>query len=303
MKFGKVPETQISNIDFSLPAEPAFNATILPGKPVQTPKVYIGCAKWGVPEWIGKIYPTQVKEKDFLEHYVKHYNTIELNATHYKVYDEATIQKWADKVGNKDFIFCPKMYKGISHEGNLLDKKELTDEFLKNITAFKNHLGPIFIQLNETFSPGRKNELFTFLGSLPKIFQFFVEVRHPDWFSNAAIKNELFAVLKNLNIGAVITDTSGRRDCVHMHLTNSQTFIRYVSNCLHETDYVRIDGWIERIKFWVQNGLQEIYFFIHMEDEIFSPELTVYVVDKLNAALGLQLEKPKFIAVQPGLFG
>lgn len=303
MKFGKVPETQISNIDFSLPAEPAFNATILPGKPVQTPKVYIGCAKWGVPEWIGKIYPTQVKEKDFLEHYVKHYNTIELNATHYKVYDEATIQKWADKVGNKDFIFCPKMYKGISHEGNLLDKKELTDEFLKNITAFKNHLGPIFIQLNETFSPGRKNELFAFLGSLPKSLQFFLEVRHPDWFSNAAIKNELFVVLKNLNIGAVITDTSGRRDCVHMHLTNNQTFIRYVSNCLHQTDYVRIDEWIERIKFWVQNGLQEVYFFIHMEDEIFSPALTVYVVDKLNAALGLQLGKPKFIAVQPGLFG
>ena len=201
MKFGKVRETQISSIDFSLPAEPAFNAYMLPGTPVQSLKVYVGCAKWGVPEWIGKIYPTKVKEKDFLAHYVKHYNTIELNATHYKVYDVATIQKWADKADNKDFIFCPKMYKGITHEGNLLDKKELTNEFLKNISAFKNHLGPIFIQLNETFSPGRKNELFTFLGSLPKSLQFFLEVRHPDWFSNATIKNELFVVLKNLNIG------------------------------------------------------------------------------------------------------
>jgi uncharacterized protein YecE (DUF72 family) len=303
MKFGKLSPTQLSAVNFSLPAEPIFNSAILTGKPVQKLKAYVGCAKWGIPEWIGKIYPAKTKEKDFLEHYSKHFNTIELNATHYKVYDEATIEKWADKAANKDFIFCPKMYKGITHEGNLLDKKDITAEFLKGVSAFEKHLGPIFIQLNETFSPARKNELFTFLTSLPIGLHFFLEVRHPGWFNNAAIKNELFSVLKNSNIGAVITDTSGRRDCAHMHVTTPTTFIRYVSNGLQATDYTRIDEWVDRIKYWVENGLQEIYFFIHTEDGIYSPELAVYVVDKLNAALGVQLEKPKFITAQPTLFG
>lgn len=303
MKFGKLPEAQLSAVNFSLPAEPAFNSTILTGKPVQKLKAYVGCAKWSIPEWIGKIYPAKTKEKDFLEHYIKHFNTIELNATHYKIYDRTTIKKWADKAGNKDFIFCPKMYKGITHEGNLSDKKDVTAEFLKNIVAFDKHLGPIFIQLSETFSPARKSELFSFLKSLPADIQFFLEVRHPDWFSNPSTKTELFTTLKNNNIGAVITDTSGRRDCVHMHVTTPATFIRYVSNSLHATDYTRINEWGQRIKFWVENGLGEIYFFIHREDKIYSPELAVYVVDKLNAALGLQLEKPKFITAQPTLFG
>ena len=40
---------------------------------VKSPKVYIGCAKWGRTEWIGKIYSPKAKEKDFLEHYVQHY--------------------------------------------------------------------------------------------------------------------------------------------------------------------------------------------------------------------------------------
>jgi hypothetical protein len=43
---------------------------------------------------VGKIYPEKTKEKDFLQHYVEHYNSIELNATHYKVYDAEAIKKW-----------------------------------------------------------------------------------------------------------------------------------------------------------------------------------------------------------------
>ena len=109
MDFGRVPENELNSIDFNLAAEPAFNKAVLPGKPIKDPKIYIGCAKWGRTEWLGKIYPPKVKEKDFLDHYVQHYNSIELNATHYKIYDEAGIKKWADKARGKDFKFCPKI--------------------------------------------------------------------------------------------------------------------------------------------------------------------------------------------------
>ncbi len=302
MEFGRVPENKLDSIDFTLPADPAFNKAILKGKPAKHPNIYIGCAKWGRKEWVGKIYPLKTKEKDFLDHYVQHYNSIELNATHYKVYDAEGIKKWAVKAKGKDFLFCPKMYNGVTHFGSLKGKDFLTTEFLKGILAFKKHLGPIFIQVSESFSPKRKDELFEYLASLPKDLQFFAEVRHPDWFAKKAIQDELFSTLKDLNIGAVITDTSGRRDCAHMHLTLPKTFIRYVGNSLHATDYTRIDDWIKRIQFWMDNGLRELYFFMHMHDEAFSPELTVYLVDKLNALCDLDLIKPTFTPQQKGLF-
>lgn len=47
--------------------------------------------------------------------------------------------------------------------------------------------------------------------------------------------------------------------------------------------------------------MEEVYFFMHMHDEAFSPELTVYMVDRLNAACGLNLIKPVF-TTQPSLF-
>jgi uncharacterized protein YecE (DUF72 family) len=297
MEFGRVLENELDKINFSLPAEPAENKLILGGKK-KNPKVYIGCAKWGRTEWVGKIYPLKTKEKDFLNHYVEHYNCIELNATHYKIYGPAGIAKWAEKAKGKDFLFCPKMYQGVTHRGSLKGKEFISGEFLRGVAAFKEHLGPIFVQVSDTFSPKRKHELFDYLGTLPKDMQFFLEVRHPEWFSNKAISKELFQTLSSLNMGAVITDTAGRRDCAHMHLTVPKAFIRYVGNSLHPTDFTRTDAWIERMKLWLDKGMEELYFFMHMHDEAYSPELTVYLVDKMNAACGLNLQKPKFVNQQ-----
>jgi uncharacterized protein YecE (DUF72 family) len=302
MEFGRVPENELDDIDFSLPKEPAFNAKILKGDPVKHPKVYIGCAKWGRPEWVGKIYPPKTKEKDFLEHYVKHYNSIELNATHYKIYPPENIHKWDDKAGKADFKFCPKMYKGVTHFGSLKGKEVLTDEFLKGILAFGKHLGPIFIQVSESFAPKRKEELFDYLRTLPTDLEFFVEVRHPDWFAKEEERIELFTTLNKLKIGAVIIDTAGRRDCAHMYLTINKAFVRYVGNSLHKSDYTRIDAWVRRMKYWLDNGMRDLYFFMHMHDEATSPELTVYLVEKMNKVCGLNLIQPTFVPKQKGMF-
>jgi len=302
MEFGRVPEEELIAIDFSLPADPPANKKILTGKKIKDPKVYLGCAKWGRMEWVGKIYPLKTKEKDFLAHYVQHYNCIELNATHYKLYGPTGIAKWADKAKGKDFKFCPKMYNAVTHRGSLKGKDFLTTEFLRGALAFGEHLGPIFVQVSDAFSPKRKDELFGYLRSLPVDIQFFVEVRHTEWFANPTIRKEFFDTLTGLNMGAVITDTAGRRDCCHMELTVPKAFIRYVGNSLHKTDFTRCDAWVKRIDYWLQHGMTELYFFMHMHDEATSPELTVYLVDKLNSACGLHLHKPQFVTTNKTLF-
>jgi len=244
---------------------------------------------------VGKIYPYKTREKDFLKHYVEHYNSIELNITHYKIYGEKGVRNWAEKAKGKDFKFCPKMFQGITHKGKLNTKRFLTNEFFRGMVGFGEHLGPIFVQFSETFSPKRKLELFTYLETFPANLPYFLEVRHPAWFEKENEKEELFKFLSDHNMGAVITDTAGRRDCAHMRLTIPKAFIRFVGNSLHPTDYTRIDAWVGRIKHWLDHGLPEIYFFMHMHDEATSPELTVYLIDKLNAVCGLNLKKPQFV--------
>jgi uncharacterized protein YecE (DUF72 family) len=243
MDFGKVPAEELDNCSLLLPPDPEWNKKILSGTKESSPKIYIGCAKWGRTEWVGKIYPDGTKEAKFLDHYVNHYNSIELNATHYKIYPSSSIQKWADKAKGKDFIFCPKVPQSISHYSSFVNIEDKTNSFLEGIAAFGNHLGPIFLQVSDRFSPLRKANLITYLESLPSDLQFFVEVRNPEWFANKKESEELISTLSKLNIGYIITDAAGRRDCVHMYLTVPKAFVRFVGNSLHPSDYIRIDEW------------------------------------------------------------
>jgi len=284
MQFGHLQEDELNAITFTLPADGPFTKLVLAGPRKKPPQVYAGCAKWGRKEWVGNLYPEKTKEADFLDHYIRHFNSIELNATHYKIYTPEEIAVWANKAGNNNFKFCPKVPQAISHFSDLVSPKakETTDKFLKGVVAFKEHLGPVFLQLSDRFSPLKKDNLYIYLKGLPKDRQFFVEVRHPGWYADAVVRKEYFQTLQELNIGAVILDTAGRRDCIHMELTVPKAFIRFTGNNLHATDYIRIDQWVKRVKKWLANGLEELYFFMHQPDETFTPEACNYFLQELK---------------------
>lgn len=297
MDFGRVDESILDTVDFTLAQDGQLAGKLLKGQPAENPRVYIGCAKWGRKDWIGKLYPKGTKEADFLDHYVKHFNAIELNATHYNFHPAATIRKWADKAGTKEFLFCPKINQKISHFGKLNsdEARRLTDVFLEGISHFGNKLGPVFLQLSDRFGPKRSEEIYAYVDQFPRDIELFVEVRHEAWYSDPVVRSEFFATLSSKGAGSVITDAAGRRDCCHMELTTPATFVRFVGNSLHPTDYTRIDEWVERIHTWLDKGMERVYFFMHQHDELYSPELCHYLVQKINSRCGLDIKPPGLI--------
>jgi len=305
MEFGRVTPQELQEVDFTLPLNPALTIkTLLAAKNDQPFQVHVGCAKWGRKEWLGKIYPPKTKDANFLDEYVKHFDCIELNATFYQVYGAATIAKWKEKAdATPGFKFCPKFSQSISHFRRLQNAEELTTQFYEGILAFGDKLGPLFLQLGDSFTPNSFPAVKAYLEHLPKDVPVFVELRHKDWFAVPENSTQIFNLLHELNIGAVITDASGRRDVVHMNLPTPHAFIRFVGNSLDRTDYTRVDEWIDRIKQWRDMGLQSCWFFMHQHDERYSPELADYVSDQLNQKLGLSLPRPKFMDRDKGLFG
>ena len=300
MEFGKVSIAALDKTDFTLPPEPKLNQAVLTGVKAENSKLFLGASQWGVKEWVGKIYPKGTPATRFLDEYLKNFNSIELNATHYKIYPPEIIHQWAEKAADKGFRFCPKLFQEITHKGALKDHDNLLYAFLQSAEAFGEHLGLIFMQLPEWFGPERQTELYDFLESLPSGTNLFIELRHKDWFLEPQ-KTELFRTLQNLKVGAVITDVAGRRDCCHMHLTVRKALIRFVANSLHPTDYTRIDAWAERIRYWLDNGLEEVYFMLHVQDETFTPELSIYAAERLNEVCGADLPVPVWKA-PPELF-
>jgi len=304
MEFGRVNPEELATVDFTLPPDPELTITTLKAAKSNQPlQVHVGCAKWGRKEWIGQIYPPKTKEANFLDEYVKHFDCIELNATFYNVYGPDTIAKWKAKAeSNPHFKFCPKFSQSISHIRRLKNAEDITTSYYEGIMAFGDKLGPLFLQLSDNYTPKSFPELKAYLEQLPKDVPVFVELRHKEWFAVPENRDKVFAMLRDLNIGAVITDATGRRDVVHMNLPTPHAFIRFVGNGLHPTDYARVNAWVERIKQWQQLGLQSVWFLMHQHEEEFSPKLADYVVEKLNETLGTQLKRPQFIGNQESLF-
>ncbi len=302
MEFGRVESTEIKDIDFTLPEDgQQTTITLASSKAIENPGFYVGCAKWGRKEWKELIYPKKTKEADFLGEYVKHFNSIELNAVFYSIPKEDQILKWkamVDANTNKDFIFCPKFSRTITHIKRLNNADAETDLYLKAIAAFGNNLGPCFLQVSDNFGPKNIEVLENYLKKLPKDLNVFVEVRHADWFKDAEARKELFEMLAKLKKGSAITDASGRRDCLHMELTTPEAFIRFVGNggSFLDSDKARVDEWIVRIKKWLENGLENVYFFLHQHDEADTPLIADYTIEQFNKHLGSKLDRINFIS-------
>src|SRR5258708_38044051 len=115
MQYGKIDEKLLGKTNLSLPPDHSQTTKLLAKqKKTNKPKVYVGCAKWGRPDWVGKIYPKGTKPADYLEEYAKQFNCIEFNAIFYKLPTLEQVRTWKSKVG-KDFKFCPKFTEVITH--------------------------------------------------------------------------------------------------------------------------------------------------------------------------------------------
>lgn len=293
MEFGKIEKPDLSGVDFTLPPDPHQTTDVLSRSTRKALKVFIGCAKWGRKDWIGKIYPHGTKEADFLSLYGKHFNSIELNASFYRLPRKNQTAAWASVVG-EGFKFIPKVTDKISHMRRLKDAEELTKIFVEGISGFGDKLGPVFLMPHPGMGTKSFETIEAFVQSMPREIDLFVELRNPQWFEQDNVE-KMFSMLERNNVGSIITDAAGRRDCVHMRLTKPVAFVRFVGNDLDPTDYIRVDAWIQRLKSWIDQGLETLYFFMHQNEEVNSPQMCQYVIQQLNQHCGTNIPEPVFV--------
>lgn len=291
MDFGKVDGREVNNVNFKLPADGEQTLKTFEGRSkLDCPEIRIGLGNWGRKEWVGKFYPDRTRDRDFLNEYSKRFNTIECNAVFYSIPTPQRVKSLKKMLapGHKqDFLFLPKISRTISHIKRLNEAQEATTMFLESMKSFGENLGPIFLQLGDNFGPNNMFVLEKFVKQLPTDQRFFIELRHESWFSNPLHRQTVFNLFRLYNIGAIITDSAGRRDCVHMELTIPEIYIRFngVGDEFSAIDRLRIDNWIDRIEKWLHAGLEKVYFIISQHDQSNTPELAQYAIERLNAKL------------------
>lgn len=286
MKFGKL--SNIEDVDFDFPGTPPETRALLEQqKHSEGPlNIYIGATGWGMKEWVGTVYPSGTKTKDYLYHYSRQFNTIELNTTHYRIPNLSTIEKWKNSVP-RDFKFCPKIPQSISHSKTLGLNTGQIDAFCHAIAGLEENLGSCFMQLPPYFDSSRLPLLQQFLSHFPREIALAIELRHESWFLQDEAFLTFLRILGEYHQHTVITDVAGRRDVLHMQLSSNQAMVRFVGNGLHPSDYKRIEDWVDRLKEWKDLGLKTVYFFPHEPDNILAPELAAFLFQKIQTNIDL----------------
>jgi len=287
MKFGSVDYPE--NIDFTLPKDHIVTKAVLKNTSSDEFNVFVGCAKWNKADLKG-FYPRGTKDE--LAYYSTQFNAIELNATFYRIFPPEQFEKWYNKTPD-NFKFFPKLNQEISHWKRLNDDvKPVVDNYLYSAINLKEKLGCIFLQMHSNFAPKDFDRVINFAESWPKEVPLAMEFRHTNWYNDKAISEDLYQLLEENNISNIIVDSAGRRDIMHMRLTNNRAFIRYVG-ANHQSDFSRLDDWVRRLKQWKSAGINHINFFVHQNIEKESPLLSAYFIKNLNTELGTDLHIPK----------
>lgn len=288
MKFGQVGDP--GKIDFTIPADHPDTGKVLKqaGKSAGF-EVHVGCAKWNKKD-LKNFFPKGVKDE--LAYYSTQFNSIELNATFYRLFPAETFDKWHATVP-EHFRFFPKLEQTISHYKRLKDVKETVDNNVAHMLHLREKLGMPFLQLHDNFGPKDFDRVVTFVENWTDAVPLAIEFRHTDWYNDAAVSSKLYALLQKHAVTNVLVDTAGRRDLMHMRLTTPTAFIRWVGANEPQSDRVRLDEWIKRIVKWKKAGLQRLCFFVHQNDEQESPALAGHFIERLNKKIGTALPIPK----------
>jgi uncharacterized protein YecE (DUF72 family) len=182
----------------------------------------IGCSGWNYASWKDEFYEG-LPARLWLEHYARHFDTVEVNNTFYRLPNRAAVANW-ERTAPPGFLFTIKASRYLTHIKRLLDLGPGLDRFYERIAPLVQSpkLGPILWQLPPTFR--RDDERLA--GALARLARtnerHCFEFRHPSWFAD-----DVYALLREHGAALVIGDRPEVRAFQAQVFTADWTFVRF----------------------------------------------------------------------------
>jgi len=238
--------------------------------------VRIGCSGWNYAHWRESVYPKGVPASRWLEHYATLFDTVEVNATFYRLPTTDAVAAWAEAVPD-GFVFAVKSSRYLTHIKRLRGLRDGVARFAERLEPLLGtpKMGPVLWQLPESFRRD-DDRLAGALDALPPWRHCF-EFRHPSWFAA-----DVIAMLREHRVALVIGDHPERKFQSH-ELTADWTYVR-----LHHGSRGRrgnystteLEAWKQRIASWRSRA--EVFVYCNNDWEAFAVRNATWLRRRLS---------------------
>jgi uncharacterized protein YecE (DUF72 family) len=215
----------------------------------------IGCSGWNYKHWREIFYPPKLPAARWLEHYASTFDTVEVNATFYRLPTRQAAESWA-KSTPAGFVFAVKASRYLTHVKRLREIGERIPRLIEPLEPLEKagKLGPILWQLPENFHRD-DDRLAEALGALTPGRHCF-EFRHPSWFVP-----EVEELLRAHDAALVIADHPERPFQTQV-LTAGWTYLRFHYGRGKDGSYTprQLKSWAARIREWQEHADVYAYF-------------------------------------------
>ena len=181
----------------------------------------VGTSGWVYPHWKGRFYPKDLPQRDWFGYYARHFDTVEINNTFYRLPTEDAVVRWREHAPD-GFVYAVKASRFLTHVKRLNNVEVALERFMDVVTLLRDHLGPILCQFPETFHRTDVNErrLRTFFGMLPPKPPFVMEFRHESWFTD-----DVYSLMADYDVGLCIVSDPKRP--THVQVTSNVVYVRF----------------------------------------------------------------------------
>jgi len=143
--------------------------------------VLIGTSGWQYRDWRSTFYPDKLAQGGWLEHYARHFATVEVNNAFYRLPEAHVFAAWAARTPS-DFVVGVKASRYLTHVKRLHGVAEPVDRFMARASHLGDKLGPVLLQLPPNLRADLE-ALDTTLARFPAGVRVVVEFRHESWFT------------------------------------------------------------------------------------------------------------------------
>jgi uncharacterized protein YecE (DUF72 family) len=241
--------------------------------------VRIGCSGWSYDHWRGGVfYPQGLPSTRWLDYYVTQFDTVELNATFYRLPARTAAERWAAETPD-GFCFAVKVSRYLTHVVRLADTARHLALLLDRIEPLTRagKVGSLLWQLPPTFR--RDDErLAGALADLPAEFRHAFEFRHPSWFVP-----EVLDALRRHRVALVIGDRPEVHSFQSDELTTDLAYIRFHRGTRgRRGNYSEseIEEWAARIDRYAQSA--DVWAYFNNDWEGFAPANAQLLASKLR---------------------